>query len=66
MIPLGLHSSADKAIGLHLNPAGYGIFFQEVMKLISQKWPDQMPDNLPMVLPAWNDSEAWKAWEAAQ
>jgi hypothetical protein len=58
------NGSTDYA-GLHLSPAGYDIFFQEVMKLIAQKWPDQMPEKLPMVLPPWDDMEAWKAWEAA-
>jgi len=58
------NGSADFA-GLHLSPAGYEVLFQEVMKLIAQKWPDQMPEMLPMVLPRWNDMEEWKAWEAA-
>ncbi|KAF1942843.1 SGNH hydrolase [Clathrospora elynae] len=52
--------------GLHFTPAGYDILYQEVMKLIAEKWPDQMPQKLPMVLPPWNDQEAWKAWESAQ
>jgi hypothetical protein len=33
------------------------------MKVIVEMWPDQTPDKLPMVLPPWNDAEAWKAWE---
>lgn len=49
--------------GLHLNPAGYGVLFQALMGVIAREWPDQTPDKLPMVLPAWNDLEAWKAWE---
>jgi hypothetical protein len=36
------------------------------MKVVEQQWPDQMPEKLPMVLPPWNDHEAWKAWEATQ
>jgi hypothetical protein len=35
------------------------------MKVITKRWPDQSPDNLPLVLPAWNDAEGWKAWETA-
>lgn len=51
--------------GLHFNPAGYDIFFQETMKVISEEWPDQVPERLPMVLPPWNDPAAWKAFEAS-
>ncbi|KAH9867963.1 hypothetical protein IAQ61_007269 [Plenodomus lingam] len=52
--------------GLHFNPAGYEIFFQEVMRLVEAQWPDQMPEKLPMVFPPWNDQEAWQRWESAQ
>jgi heme-degrading monooxygenase HmoA len=34
------------------------------MKVIATTWPDQTPEKLPMVLPIWNDLEAWKAWES--
>jgi lysophospholipase L1-like esterase len=57
-------SSLTARTGLHLNPAGYDILFQELMKVIAETWPAQSPDKLPMVLPAWNDAEAWKAWES--
>lgn len=40
-------------IGLHLTPAGYRIVYDEVIKVIEANWPDQMPDNLPMVFPSW-------------
>jgi lysophospholipase L1-like esterase len=43
-------------IGLHLTPAGYRIVHGEVMKVIEANWPDQMPDNLPMVFPSWVDA----------
>jgi hypothetical protein len=56
----------DIQAGLHFNPAGYDILFQETMKLIAERWPDQMPDELAMVLPRWNDADAWKAWEDSQ
>ncbi|KAF2277910.1 SGNH hydrolase [Westerdykella ornata] len=46
--------------GLHFNPAGYQILYKETMKVIAEHWPDQLPENLPMVLPAWNDGDAWK------
>jgi hypothetical protein len=55
-----LRYAVANQIGLHFNPAGYEILFQEVNKLIEQKWPDQTPEKLPMVLPAWNVAEAWK------
>ncbi|KAF1917481.1 SGNH hydrolase-type esterase domain-containing protein [Ampelomyces quisqualis] len=48
--------------GLHFNPAGYDVFFQALMGVIAREWPDQTPDKLPIVLPAWNDPEAWKLW----
>jgi len=51
--------------GLHFNPAGYDILFQELIKVIADKWPDQTPGKLPMVLPPWNDAESWKVWESA-
>jgi hypothetical protein len=38
--------------------------YQELMKVMTEQWPDQMPEKLPMVLPAWNDEEAWKRWES--
>jgi lysophospholipase L1-like esterase len=58
-------SSLTDYTGLHLNPAGYEIFFQELMKVIAERWPDQLPDKLPMVLPAWNDAEGWRVWKSA-
>ncbi|KAF2180806.1 SGNH hydrolase [Zopfia rhizophila CBS 207.26] len=52
--------------GLHFNPAGYDVLFKETMKLISERWPDQLPENLPTVLPGWNDNIAWKSLEASK
>ena len=45
--------------GLHLSPTGYKILYDEMMALISRQWPDQMPANLPFVLPAWDNPTAW-------
>jgi hypothetical protein len=53
----------NKSTGLHFNPAGYDVLFQELVKLIAERWPDQVPEKLPMVLPAWNDPQAWETWE---
>jgi hypothetical protein len=39
------------------------VLFQEMMKLIAERWPDQTPQKLPMPLPDWKDAAAWKAWE---
>ncbi|EUC28844.1 hypothetical protein COCCADRAFT_108059, partial [Bipolaris zeicola 26-R-13] len=49
--------------GLHMNPAGYQILYDELINVISHNWPDQLPAKLPMVLPPWNDEAAWKAWK---
>ncbi|KAG8405167.1 isoamyl acetate-hydrolyzing esterase [Metarhizium acridum] len=45
--------------GLHFTPEAYKIFFEEVMKVIASTWPDQMPEQLPYVIPAWDDGAAW-------
>ncbi|TIA40119.1 GDSL lipase/acylhydrolase family protein [Aureobasidium pullulans] len=46
--------------GLHLNPEGYEIIYRELMKLITDKLPEHAPDNIPYVLPSWDNAEAWK------
>ncbi|TKA53902.1 hypothetical protein B0A49_13346 [Cryomyces minteri] len=46
--------------GLHFNPKGYKILFEEMMKLVAETWPDQVPDMLPFVLPAWDSATAWQ------
>jgi lysophospholipase L1-like esterase len=53
------NTETNCGIGLHFNPGGYEIFYEELMKVVAEQWPDQMPEKLPMVLPAWNDEEAW-------
>jgi lysophospholipase L1-like esterase len=52
--------------GLHFTPAGYDVLFDEVTKVIANNWPDQLPESLPMVLPAWNDTAGWETWTASQ
>ncbi|KAJ5590399.1 Esterase SGNH hydrolase-type subgroup [Penicillium hetheringtonii] len=42
--------------GLHLTSAGYRIVFDEVLKTIRANWPDQTPENLPMIFPPWVDA----------
>jgi hypothetical protein len=34
------------------------------LKVIAERWPDQLPDKLSMVLPAWNDAEGWRVWKS--
>jgi hypothetical protein len=50
---------------LHFNPAGYAIFFEEIMKVISENWPQQLPEKLEPILPLWNDPAAWEVFDAA-
>jgi len=49
--------------GLHFNPPGYKIWYDELMELISKHWPDQVPERLPFLLPPWDDQAAWNAFE---
>ncbi|KAH7021793.1 GDSL Lipase/Acylhydrolase family protein [Macrophomina phaseolina] len=46
--------------GLHLTSRAYKIVIEELMSLIASAYPDQVPEKLPLVLPAWNDWEEWK------
>lgn len=46
--------------GLHFSQSAYKLLFKELISLIQHKWPDQMPERLSFVLPAWDDEEAWK------
>lgn len=48
------------AAGLHFTPAGYRMVYDEVMATIGKHWPDLLPENIPMALPAWDDHDAWK------
>jgi hypothetical protein len=50
-----INQLADGTIpGLHLNPRGYELLFKELMNTINSHWPDQAPENLPFVFPAWD------------
>jgi len=46
-------------IGLHFTPEAYKLFYEEVMKAIANTCPDQMPEQLPYKIPAWDDKAAW-------
>lgn len=39
--------------GLHFNPLGYQVLYEATMASINSRWPDQMPENLPLVHPPW-------------
>ena len=52
--------------GLHLSRSGFELLFNELIALIARKWPDQVPERLPFVLPAWDDEEAWRGDTSAQ
>jgi hypothetical protein len=44
-----------------LTPAAYDIFCNEILNVIRETWPDEVPEKLPYVIPAWDDVEAWWA-----
>ena len=46
--------------GLHLSRSGYELLDQELLGIIERTWPDQMPDELPMVFPSWDDEKHWE------
>lgn len=48
--------------GLHLSPEGYKVWYEELMGLVGRVWPEQMPEKLGFVLPAWTDLKAWETY----
>ncbi|KAI9886495.1 MAG: hypothetical protein M1823_001675 [Watsoniomyces obsoletus] len=42
--------------GVHLAPEGYRILYDELQEVIRGNWSDQVPDQLPWVLPAWQEA----------
>ena len=32
--------------------------------MVREKTPELAPENLPLLLPLWNDAEAWDVWDA--
>ena len=51
------HANAKE--GLHFSPDGYRVLYAELMKLIERRWPEQIPEKLSYVLPAWGDGPEW-------
>ncbi|KAF6764774.1 GDSL Lipase/Acylhydrolase [Ephemerocybe angulata] len=41
--------------GLHLNARGYEVVYHELIKVISERYPDVHPDKLESVFPLWKD-----------
>ncbi|KAK3176884.1 hypothetical protein OEA41_008210 [Lepraria neglecta] len=39
--------------GLHFLPVAYRVLYESMMELICRTWPDQYPENVPFVFPAW-------------
>ncbi|KAJ9218333.1 hypothetical protein DTO166G4_199 [Paecilomyces variotii] len=42
--------------GLHFTPEGYKIMYNEVLNVIRTAYPDQDPEQLPMVFPGWEQA----------
>ncbi|EKM55899.1 uncharacterized protein PHACADRAFT_256831 [Phanerochaete carnosa HHB-10118-sp] len=40
--------------GLHVNEEAYDLIYDGLMKVIGERWPELLPDNLPMVFPPWD------------
>lgn len=39
--------------GLHFNPLGYRILYDEIRKVMAEAWPESQPDNLEKHFPDW-------------
>lgn len=48
--------SAKSIEGLHFLPAAYKLMYDSMMELIRIEWPDQDPENVPHVFPAWTEA----------
>ncbi|KAK5734466.1 hypothetical protein LTS12_026705 [Elasticomyces elasticus] len=46
--------------GFNFSGEGYRLLFTELMVLIEREWPEAMPNNLPLRLPAWDFHSARK------
>lgn len=40
--------------GLHVNEEAYGLIYDGLMKVIAERWPEFLPEKLPMVFPPWD------------
>ncbi|KIX03896.1 uncharacterized protein Z518_07449 [Rhinocladiella mackenziei CBS 650.93] len=48
--------------GLHFTPAAYRLVFEELVKIIQNELPDQVPENLPFVFPDWRTKLGAEMW----
>ena len=46
--------------GLHLKNPSYEIMYKLVTNIINDKWPEILPENMPMLVPWWGDVVAQK------
>lgn len=46
--------------GLHFTRKGYDFLFDELMALIAETFPEQLPERIAFAAPAWDDEKAWK------
>lgn len=49
--------------GLHFSGEAYKVFFDEWISTVTKNYPDLDPEKLPKVFPAWDDPQAWSAFE---
>jgi hypothetical protein len=52
--------NSNNCQGLHLSGVGYQLLTTCLFDTIGANWPEQLPENLPFVLPKWDDGDAWK------
>lgn len=44
------------SLGLHFNPEGYRVMYDELLSVIRERLPDHRPENLPSVYPHWEQA----------
>jgi hypothetical protein len=54
----------DGNIGLHLGPKGYELVFEELIKLIKEKWPEYAPYRMPYAVKVdWELDQGEEFWD---
>ena len=51
--------------GLHFTPLAYQVLFEEFSKTVREHIPELAPENVPLLMPVWNDTKAWEEWDNA-
>lgn len=49
-------SHANLTAGLHFLPDAYRLMYESMMELIRSEWPDQDPESMCHVFPAWTEA----------